>query len=304
MNELELLKHIYATATAPSAEVPIPPGDDMAMVSVGGRSILVAIDQVVAGCHYDEAVTPLSLVGRKAITRCLSDVAAMAARPLVSLVAATLPVALGERRATELFDAVRETAEHYDCPLIGGDIAIYRQVAGPLVCSVAIMAEPTGLGPIRRAGARVGDRVYVTGVLGGTRADDGLGHHLLFEPRLAEARLLAKTLGQRLHAMIDLSDGLGRDASHLAERSGVQIVFDAERIPCRSGAPWRQALSEGEDYELCFVATGEVPSTLEGIPVTAAGEVCRREPGAPLVVVRSGGRNLDATELGWEHRSP
>ncbi len=304
MRESELLQHVYDTADAPTLQVPIPPGDDMAMVLVGDRPVLASVDQVVAGRHVDLETTPLEAVGRKAITRSLSDVAAMAGRPLALLVTVALPKDFGHDRATVLFDAMRTTARRYRCPLVGGDIAVHADPSSPLVCTVTVLAEPGPAGAVGRSGARAGDRLYVTGRLGGSLQRDGLGHHLTFEPRIDEALSLAEQLSGRLHAMIDISDGLGRDAAHLARRSGVSIEIDAHRIPCANGLDWRRAMSDGEDYELCFAAEGEVPPRLDGLPVTEVGRVV--EPGrgdVPLVVVRDGPETFDAAELGWEHRS-
>ncbi|MHC4414392.1 MAG: thiamine-phosphate kinase [Planctomycetota bacterium] len=304
MREFELLQHVFAAAAAPGERVVIPPGDDMAMVSVRDQPVLVSVDQLVAGCHVNLETTPIALVGRKAVTRSLSDIAAMAASPVATLVAVTLPPEFGRQRAIELFDAMRETADHYHCPLIGGDIAVHRIPSSPLVCAVTILAEPGPVPPIRRSGARVHDGVYVTGALGGSLEVDGSGHHLTFEPRLDAGLELARVLGGRLHAMIDISDGLGRDASHLAERSGVQIQIDAERIPCRGDVGWRRAMSDAEDYELCFTASGDVPGRLGELPVTAVGRVAERAgPDDPLVLVQDGPRTFDASQLGWEHRS-
>ncbi len=301
MREFALLEHVFAMAGAPCGPVLIGPGDDMALVAVGERPILLAIDQVVAGCHFDLQRTPMALVGRKAVNRSLSDIAAMAGVPSACLAAVTLPRDLTETRARELFDAMDRTAREHGCPLVGGDIAIGRASAD-LVCSVAVVAEPGPAGAVSRAGARAGDRVYVTGELGGSLGPDRLGRHLTFEPRLEEALELARLLGSALHAMIDLSDGLGRDAGHLAERSGVQVQLDADRVPCAPGLDWRRALGDGEDYELCFTADGPVPRRLGGVAVTEVGRVAeRRGPGEPLVLVREGDRTWDASGLGWEH---
>ena len=302
MRESELLQHVYATAGKACGRVRLAPGDDMAMVELDGRAVLAAVDQVVDGRHFDLATAPLELIGRKAVTRSLSDVAAMAARPVAVLAAATLPPDFGHERATALFDAIRVTARDHGCPLVGGDIAFHRDASSPLTCTVTVLAEPGPAGPVTRSGARAGDTVYVTGVLGGSLGPDGLGRHLTFVPRLSEALALAGALAERLHAMIDLSDGLGRDASHLAERSGVQIEIDAERVPCADGADWPRAMSDGEDYELCFTAVGEVPDRLGELEVTAVGRVVERpDPAGPRVVVREGARTLDGSSLGWEH---
>ncbi len=304
MREFELLRHIYQAAGGPSPRVPIPPGDDMAMVTVGGRQVLAAVDQVVGGRHFDPDTTAPAIIGRKAVARCLSDVAAMAGKPVAALAAVTLPPGFGEGPATALFDGLFEEAQRLGCAIVGGDIAFHADPAAPLVCSVTVLAEPGPAGAITRGGARPGDVVYVTGSLGGSYQPGGGGRHLAVEPRIAEALELARRLGPRLHAMIDISDGLGRDAGHVAEQSGVQIRLEANRVPCAPGADWRAALGDGEDYELCFTATGDVPPRLGAIAVTAVGAVIERgPPGSPLVVVDTGRELVDGSEMGWEHRS-
>ena len=314
MREFELLEHVYAANAELARHVRIGPGDDMAMVDLDGGRLLVAVDQIVAGKHVDLDTTPLELVGRKAITRSLSDIAAMAGKPVASLVAVTLPPDFGSKRATTLFDAMRKTAADYDCPLIGGDIAIHNENSHPLTCSVTVLATPSGEHVVTRDGAKAGDGVYVTGRLGGSLLPDGTGHHLTFEPRIKEAIELYRHLGTNLHAMIDISDGLGRDAAHIAEASGVSIQIDARLIPCRPGIEWRQAASEGEDYELCFTASGELPTNMFELEVTRIGEVFdRKEPekssrgeaggGSRGVVFLDGASELPGDELGWQHES-
>jgi thiamine-monophosphate kinase len=218
------------------------------------------------------------------------------------MAAVTLPPDFGHDRATALFDAMRATAEAYACPLIGGDIAFFASATSPLVCTVSVLAKPGPGGPVTRSGARAGDVIAVTGALGGAWRPDGLGKHLTFEPRLAEAAALAEALGANLHAMIDLSDGLGRDAARLAEQSGGRIEIDAERIPCAEGVDWRRAMGDGEDYELCFAAAGDVPPHLGRVPVTVVGRF-REGSGTddPRVLVRDGEQVHDASALGWDH---
>jgi len=318
MREFDLLQHVYEASRPLARRVTIPPGDDMAMVRLGGAEspgVLAAVDQLVAGRHVVLETTPLELVGRKAITRCLSDIAAMAVKPVASLVAATLPPGFGEKRANGLFDAMRDTAARYDCPLIGGDIAFHSSDDHPLVCSVTALAEPIDdeHPPVTRAGARPGDAIYVTGVLGGSVAPDGGGRHLTFEPRMREAIALSLRLGRNLHAMIDLSDGLGRDAGHIASMSGVRIEIDAARIPCNKGVDWRRAARDGEDYELCFAAAGDVPDTIEGVAVTRIGRVVaesvqdqtenKTDPSVRRVTFIDGASRISGGEMGWQHET-
>ncbi len=314
MREFELLEHVYAASAKLDRQVRIGPGDDMAMVDLEGGRLLVAVDQIVAGCHFNIDTTPIELVGRKAVTRSLSDIAAMAAQPVASLVAVTLPPDFGSDRANTLFDAMRKTGSDYDCPLIGGDIAIHDKSSHPLTCSVTVLATPSGEQVVTRHGAKVGDGVYVTGRLGGSLLPDGTGHHLTFEPRIKEAIELYRHLGVNLHAMIDISDGLGRDASHIAEASGVCIEIDARLIPCRPEIDWKQAASQGEDYELCFTATGDIPSKIISLEVTRIGEVVTRKEsnkssggeageGGRGVVFLDGSSKISGDELGWQHES-
>lgn len=308
MREFELLEQIFAANDRLRSRfgtlVAIPPGDDMAALRLRGRDLLVAVDQVIAGRHF-VAGTPWRLVGRKAVTRNLSDVAAMAARPLACVAAAALPPGMAEAEIRELYESLRLCAEEHRCPLVGGDTGTLPGSADPAVISVTVLADlPEGVRrPIARDGARAGDRLYVTGALGGSFGADGLGKHLTFTPRVDEAIELARALGERLHAMIDLSDGLARDARHLAERSAVRLTIDVERVPCSAGCSWRQALGDGEDYELCFAAAGPVPAELRGVPVTAVGEfVAADVTSGGRVEVRERGRIVDVAELGWEHR--
>lgn len=298
VREFHLLSKVYEHSAALDARVIVPPGDDMAMVRFDGADVLAAVDQIVQGRHFTLESTPLALIGRKAVTRNLSDIAAMAARPLASLAAVVLPRSWSEAQALELFEAMRTTAARYDCPLVGGDISI---ADAPLMCSVTVLARPGPRGPILRSGAKVGDAVYVSGSLGGSVEPGGRGRHLTFEPRLDLALALAERFD--LHAMIDISDGLGRDAGHIAQMSRVQIVLDADRVPCSPACNWRRAMSDGEDYELCFTlaADARVPLELCGAAITRIGVVREQRGNQPCVIVREGGREIDATQLGWEH---
>ena len=303
MREFDLLEHVYRANDSLGSGVIIPPGDDMAMLGLDSGAVLAAVDQLVEGRHFTLSNAPLHLIGRKAITRCLSDVAAMAARPVASLVAVTLPPSFGEDRAEALFDAMRETAQNYAAPLVGGDIAIARSQSDPLTCSVTVLAQPGSRPPVRRGAARPSDSVFVTGQLGGAIEPDGQGHHLTFEPRIDLALALADALGERLHAMIDISDGLGRDAGHIAHASTVAIELDAQTIPCRTGTDWMRAISEGEDYELCFTAAGVVPGELLGISITRVGSVLTAKPQPGSVRVCDGQERHAAESLGWQHES-
>lgn len=296
MRESELLEHIYARSLAAGGSVIVGPGDDTAVVRVGDADLLLTVDQLISGRHFP-AVTPIDLIARKAIARAVSDIAAMGGTPISALAAAALPDDFTE--ADALFDAMQRWAEHFQCPLVGGDIAVVAASA-PLALTVTIIgtAHETR-GPVLRSTARVGDDVFVTGRLGGSL---GSGRHLRFTPRLAEGRWLCDALGDRLHAMIDLSDGLGIDAGRVAKASGVRIELDADALPMHADvADWRRAIGDGEDYELCFTAEGSVPASCEetGTPMTRVGRVVAGEG----CVIHADATIIDASTTGWDHGS-
>lgn len=308
MRELDLLKHVYAANKRLPRQVVIPPGDDMGAIRLGGETVLVTVDQVIDGVHVKLADTPLELVGRKAVTRNLSDVAAMAAKPLGAVVAAALPRGFGEANATKLFDAMRQTAEGYDCPLVGGDIAMHD---GALTLSVTIFAEPAGIDPILRSGANVGDAVCVSGKLGGSWRD-GARAHLEFEPRIELARRLAGDAATRPSSMIDLSDGLASDLARICEQSNVAAVIDAAKIPTRKqgGDALAAALFDGEDYELCFTlseqAARALPHEIAGVPLSIVGHIISAAD-APhegrIWLTEINGERRPLTQAGWEHHT-
>lgn len=300
--ESELLKHIYARSGALSSvlgdALEIGPGDDCAALRVRGGSLLLTVDQVIEGRHYLPE-SPLELVARKCIARSVSDIAAMGGTPLAALATGALRATFHQEN--DLFDAMHRWANHFGCPLIGGDIA---RVDGPTVLTCAVVGSPHPTrGSVVRSGARPGDGVYLVGRVGGSLES---GRHLTFRPQIEEARWLCETLGESLHAMLDVSDGLGRDAARIGDASNCCIEMEAARIPLHDDTPdWRNGLADGEDYVLLFASDrdpGEVcPST--GEPVTRIGRVRQRAAGAgACVVVTPAGERLDASEFGWDHR--
>lgn len=231
-------------------------GDDMAALRLsGGGTLLLGSDMCLEGVHF-EGRDHLEQVGRKALCACLSDCAAMAVRPLAAVVSVALPAGELMDCGQRLLEGVQAAAEEFECPVVGGDTASWPH---PLAIDIAVAAEPwPGLQPVTRGGARPGDRLYVTGSIGGSI----LGKHLTFQPRIQEARRLAESLGSGLHALIDITDGLSLDAWRLCQASGCgAVLLEAEldaavsaaarELAARTGrTPRRHALSDGEDYEL------------------------------------------------------
>ncbi|MGI9013459.1 MAG: thiamine-phosphate kinase [Phycisphaerales bacterium] len=306
MSEFDLLQHVYSHNHALGPSILIPPGDDMGMLRAAAHThILATVDQLIEGRHF-ERTTPLNLVGRKAIARSLSDVAAMAARPIGTLVAVTLPAEFRNEQALQLFEAMRDTAAAFNAPLFGGDIATHASANLPLCAAVTILAMPLDAAhaPRTRNAAQPGDRVYITGSVGGSLES---GRHLSFTPRIDEAITLSQALGDQLHAMVDISDGLGRDASHVARMSHVTIEIDAASVPTHDDIPWLKAVAEGEDYELLFTAAPEahVPPVINGVAVSCIGTVNARdaEEGGPFIIFIDKGKRIAGDSLGWEHGS-
>jgi thiamine-monophosphate kinase len=208
----------------------------------------------------------------------LSDIAAMAGRPLAAVVSVALPRSGGRALAEGLYSGLREMGDMFDTPIVGGDTNSWN---GPLVISATILGEPTLPGPVGRHGAQRGDWLLVTGPLGGSI----LGKHLDFMPRVTEA--LSLQTACRLHAMIDLSDGLSADVDHLCVESGCGAVLFAEAIPIAEAAqnlgdnrsPLVHALSDGEDFELVFAVSPEDGRRLlreqpiAGITLSHIGEI-------------------------------
>ncbi len=292
LRENELLSRIAAAGAGMPASVSIPPGDDMGMVRIAGADVLIAVDPLIEGVHFDRATASLEQIGRKAITRNLSDVAAMAAKPVAAVVSAVLVRGFSQVDAETLFDAVRVTGERYGCPVVGGDVAFND---GPLTLTVTVLAEPDGVEPVRRGTANPGDRLYVTGQLGNSAA----GHHLDFEPRLSVARALASDPKMQPTAMMDISDGLAQDLPRLCPHAVVNVAV----LPIREGTAsprWQHAIGDGEDYELLLATKNRLPARVAGVALTCIGEVT--ETGG-VVFLDAGGNALDVTGFGWEHRS-
>lgn len=297
MDESTLLAHIAdrsrGLAGGAGWSVPVGPGDDCAVVhSAGGQTLLLTVDQLVAGRHFEPG-TDTDLIARKAVARSVSDIAAMGGTPAWGLATGLLPP--GYPHADTLFDAMARWARRWSCPLVGGDVAFHGSPDHPLTLAVTVGGVmPDGVAPVLRSGAKPGDGVFVTGDIGGSFET---GHHLRFEPAL-EAGTHAAAHGA--HAMIDLSDGLGRDAGRVAAASGVVIELDAGAIPLRVAArPWRDAIADGEDYGLLIVG----PDACAPAGATRIGSARGVSPGErPGAWAIDGDRRVDVTGLGWDHR--
>jgi thiamine-monophosphate kinase len=285
MNETSLLQHIYSASATSEETVLIGPGDDMGLLSFDSDKLLCGVDQLIVGRHVPKDTSP-ELIGRKAIARCFSDIAAMGGTPVGSLMTAALPPETDDAWAIAVFDSARIAAGQWGGPIVGGDIATSEKGAPPIFTVTAFGTVHTTA--IKRHNAQVGDVIYVTGTIGNSIEN----HHLTFIPRITEAKTLIDTI--EINTMIDISDGLGQDASHLATNRA-QLVIDTSLIPLREGATLPNALSDGEDYELLFTSAMKPPEYL----TTAIGFVQQRDPNQPAVITTKG---EDISMCGWVHK--
>jgi thiamine-monophosphate kinase len=311
--------------------------DDAGVVRLpGGESLVVSVDSVVEGVHFDLSICAPSDVGWKALMQALSDLAAMGASPVGALIALGLPgerergdrridvdvgfedgadvsVSGGAELALGLTDGVAEASASSGCPVVGGDVSSADQLF--VAVTVLGTVEDAGGGsgapapaPVSRSGARPGDVVMVTGPCGGSAA--GLRELRAGAPeadaryayRRPVARLAEGEMARRAgaHAMIDVSDGLALDLHRLADASGVG--FSLEDVPVASGATFEEALGGGEDYEL-LLAVAESDVDVLGFRFDEAG---LREPVRLGRIVEDpelrvlGSSPLE--RLGWQHR--
>lgn len=318
MGEFELLARVRERLPAPAPRVRLASGDDCA-VTVPGGATATSVDALVEGVHFRRAHSSPRQIGRKALSIALSDLAAMGAEPGEAYVALAVPPGFGEEECLALVDGMVEVAASTGTTIAGGDLTRSERL-GLVVTVVGHADRPEEL--IGRDGAQRGDALVLTGELGAAAAGlltlehpapaealdpDRLralrGRQLDPTPRLAAGLTLARR-GAR--ALIDLSDGLGGDATRIAERSGVGLRIEAARLPLADGVaevaaalgrdPLELAVAGGEDYELLAAlprtAVAGAAEEIRGIGLELAliGEVA----GEGVEIRRPGGEVLPA----------
>lgn len=323
--ELALIDRIRGRAASKSGELRLGIGDDCALLRLKpGEELAVTTDLSIAGRHFLLDLHPSQVVGHRTLTRGLSDIAAMGARPVAAFLSLGLPrpltLAAGRRPAwvDGFLDGFLALADEFQTPLAGGDLA---ESSVALADVVLLGALPRGKA-LLRSGARPGDVLCVTGDLGGAAAglehlqklsglrppgklsvdkDPLLAKHFWPQPRIAQGLWLRRK--SIATAAIDLSDGLSTDLNHLCEESRVSAEVDAESLPIHEGATLEEALHGGEDYELLFTISPNavVPRSIGGVPITRIGRIINNHSSRPrvLLVERSGRRSLRSE--GWQH---
>lgn len=254
-------------SAAPSVHTSI--GDDCAVLDVcgNGEYLLAAADQVISSIHFLPKTDPRK-VAAKLLKRNISDICAMGGVPLYALVTiAKKP--LEEEYLMHFHEGLEMCAREYNVSIIGGDTA--GNFADGLVGTLTILGKVEKEKLCLRKNAKEGDLLYATGSFGNSFYSE---HHLSFCPRVKECRFLA---GNYTNAMMDISDGLLKDAQRFAAASGLSVEIEEKNIPLRQGADIQMALSDGEDYELIFAVSPEKAPLLEkawdfpGVPLSRIG---------------------------------
>jgi len=260
MNEFELIAKL-THALPVNESVVTGAGDDCAVLDLGvaDKLFLFKTDAVVEGFHFTRE-TPPEKIGRKALARCLSDIAAMAGTPTAALVTIALPQNFEPEFVAKIYDGMNALAREHGVAIVGGETT---KNPGRILISISLLGTVPRGKQILRSGAKPGDAIFVTGELGGSLAEK----HLHFEPRLAEARWLAEHFA--VHALMDLSDGLAGDLRHILQASGVGAELLKSAVPVSREAKLRAkksssakpafaaALTDGEDFELLFTVASK-----------------------------------------------
>ena len=230
-------------------------GDDCAVVAApgGGNLLVLKTDCVVEGIHFETGADAVA-IGWKALARPLSDFAAMAGVPQFALVTMIVPSVREAAWVKKIYRGLQKAADKFGVAIVGGETS---STSGPAVISVGVSGFVEKKHWVSRAGGKSGDELFVTGCLGGSRS----GRHLQFVPRIEEARWLSRHFP--IHAMIDLSDGLGVDLPRLARASKLGFDADEDALPRTRGCTIEQAINDGEDYELLFAISPDCSATLQ-----------------------------------------
>jgi len=314
LTEEQLLEAIRRVLSGAGPEVRVGVGDDAAVLAPTAGELVITTDALVENVHFLRGSTGARDLGHKAIVVNVSDIAAMGASPRSAVCTLTLTPDVEASWVMELFGGMREACDEYALWLVGGDLSR----GGEIAISVTVTGEVAPGRAVLRSGARPGDRLIVTGELGGSAAGlrftrlrtmptqeqrTAIRRHLRPTARVGEGGVLAR---HGATAMMDISDGLSLDLSRLLRASGVAARLELGRVPVAHLATLEDALGGGEDYEL--LATLPDPDAVEaaaaelkeafGVPLTEIGVVAE---GDGAVAVGDDGSEHPLEPTGWDH---
>jgi thiamine-monophosphate kinase len=291
-------------------------GDDCAVLRIPvGHEFLVTTDFSLEGVHFRRLWHPPESVGHRCLTRGLSDIAAMGGNPVAAFLSLALPAKLPQRWIDGFFDGFLALAADFKVPLAGGDTA--QSPDGILADIIVVGAVPQGEA-ILRSNARPGDRIYVSGALGGSAAAldllyskrrkrfkaDLYPDHFFPTPQVKLGQILRQQ--GIASTMIDISDGFSTDLAHICVASGVGAEIRGDLLPlakvgqAAKSVDLRFALHGGEDYQLLFTVSKEqaVPAVIGGVAITEVGVITKSKE---ILLAHTNQRRSKLKPLGWEH---
>ncbi len=251
LGESKLITEIHRWLNTATPKAPAGMGDDCAVLAASPKPQLITVDPVIYGEHFDDKI-PARGVGAKLFNRNLSDIASMGGRPRAAVVALVMSHEIKIEWLRDFYRSLANLSRRHQVPIIGGDVA--HQPSG-FTATMTLIGESNGKRSLTRSGAEIGDWIFVTGRLGGSRLD----WHWKFTPRLAEGQWLAQR--PEVRSMMDLSDGIAKDLACLQPK-GTRVVLSRKQLPISRSAeqqsrtsgkpPLHHALTDGEDHELLF----------------------------------------------------
>lgn len=306
MRENSLVRWIETYPQPSSQRIPVGIGDDAALLAWSAehhanQDMVVTTDLIADGTHFLSAECSAQQIGRKAMAVNLSDIAAMAAKPIAAFVSLLLPADTTETYVRGLMSAAIDLANEFDCVVAGGDTNCWD---GPLAVNVLVVGETLPQGPLLRSAARDGDVLCVTGELGGSIHE----HHFDFVPRIREAIWLRSNF--EINAGMDLSDGLSLDLQRMCAASdcGADVMLDQLPISTRFEAKdrddaIRRAIGDGEDFELLLAMPADASQRVldhpdRNFPFTPIGVMTK----AGEITIVDGASRTPMPTLGYEHQ--
>jgi len=270
-------------------------GDDAAVVAgPSDKYLLLTTDMLLEGVHFTEK-SPARAIGHKAIATSISDIAAMGGKPKYLVISLGMPASASWQFVSGIYQGMAKTAKEFNVSIIGGDTVN----SGKMIINVSMVGIVNKKEVIYRSGARVGDHIFVTGPLGRSLLSKW---HLCFVPRVAQAQYLVKKY--KPTAMIDISDGLAADLGHIMAESKVGAILEENLIPLRRYAILKEALYEGEDFELLFTLPALQAQKLQNLKKKEhvfyrIGQIVGRKKGMQIKTIKGVFKKIQAE--GYTH---